>query len=333
MLAALCCRRAPSNIPPSRSGSSCRRAPGGVADIVGRTFAQKLTEAGKAAVVENRTGGGGVIAADFVAKSPPDGYTVYIGFHGTQAILPHLAEAAVRPAARISRRSPIAVKSANILVVHPSVPAQDAEGTGRLRQGQSRQAHLRLAGQRQLRPHRRRAVQADRRHRHRARALSRRRAGGAGPRRRPRLDDVRHPAARAARRCRPARCARSRSRRRKRQCRCSRRADHGGSRLSAARRRPVVRLLRAGRHAACRSSTGSTRRPRRRSPRPTCASASPQQGLHAAARHAGGDGRLRRGGVEALGRCHQARPTSARSDDRRQRPDDSGQRVRPPTRS
>src|SRR5262245_7583686 len=66
-------------------------APGGVADILARTFAAKMGEAGKTLVVENRTGGGGTIGADAVAKSPPDGYTLYMGFHGTQSILPHRA--------------------------------------------------------------------------------------------------------------------------------------------------------------------------------------------------------------------------------------------------
>src|SRR5262249_32946805 len=47
-------------------------APGGVADIAGRRLAQRLNEIGKIAVVENRTGGGGAIAAEFVAKSAPD---------------------------------------------------------------------------------------------------------------------------------------------------------------------------------------------------------------------------------------------------------------------
>ena len=101
-------------------------AAGGVADIVARTLVQRLTESGKTAVVENRTGAGGAIAAEFVAKSAPDGYTVYVGFHATQAILPHLqklpydAEADFAPVT-------IAVKSANILVVHPDVPAQSLQ--------------------------------------------------------------------------------------------------------------------------------------------------------------------------------------------------------------
>jgi len=98
-------------------------APGGVADIVGRTLAQKLTEAGKTAVAENKTGAGGAIAADFVAKSAPDGYTVYVGFHATNAILPHLqklnydAEKDLVPVT-------IAARTANILVVNPDVPAK-----------------------------------------------------------------------------------------------------------------------------------------------------------------------------------------------------------------
>lgn len=98
-------------------------APGGVADTVGRTFAQKLIESGKIAVAENRTGGGGAIAADFVAKSAPDGYTVYVGFHATQSILPHLQKLSY-DAERDLVPITIAVKTANVLVVHPAVPAQ-----------------------------------------------------------------------------------------------------------------------------------------------------------------------------------------------------------------
>jgi tripartite-type tricarboxylate transporter receptor subunit TctC len=101
-------------------------APGGVADIVGRTFAQKLNEAGKTVAVENKTGAGGAIAADYVAKSAPDGYTVYVGFHGTQAILPHLQKLnydAEKDLVAIT----IAARTANVLVVNPSVPAKTIE--------------------------------------------------------------------------------------------------------------------------------------------------------------------------------------------------------------
>jgi tripartite-type tricarboxylate transporter receptor subunit TctC len=98
-------------------------APGGVADIVGRTFAQKLNEAGKTAIVENKTGAGGAIAADHVAKSAADGYTVYVGYHATQAILPHLQKLnydAEKDFVAIT----VAGQTANVLVVNPSVPAK-----------------------------------------------------------------------------------------------------------------------------------------------------------------------------------------------------------------
>jgi tripartite-type tricarboxylate transporter receptor subunit TctC len=101
-------------------------APGGVADIVARAFAQKLGEGGKTAVVENRTGGGGTIAADFVAKSAPDGYTVLSGLHSTQAILPNLQKLPYDAAKDFSPVILVA-RSPNVLIVHPSVPAKSVK--------------------------------------------------------------------------------------------------------------------------------------------------------------------------------------------------------------
>jgi tripartite-type tricarboxylate transporter receptor subunit TctC len=66
-------------------------AAGGIADQIARIVAQHLTDNAKqTVVVENRTGGGGAIAAEAVAKSPPDGYTILLGLHATNAILPLL---------------------------------------------------------------------------------------------------------------------------------------------------------------------------------------------------------------------------------------------------
>jgi tripartite-type tricarboxylate transporter receptor subunit TctC len=99
-------------------------APGGVADIVARAFAAKMGEAGKTVVVENRTGGGGLIGAAEAAKATSDGYTLYMGFHGTNAILPHLTAKMPYDAAKDFVPIVYLVTSPNILVVHPSVPAK-----------------------------------------------------------------------------------------------------------------------------------------------------------------------------------------------------------------
>lgn len=93
--------------------------PGGMADVLARIFADKLMQAGHVAVVENKTGAGGAIAADFVAKSAPDGYTVYLGFHNTQAILPHLTKLAYDPAKDFQAVTLLTV-APSILIANPS---------------------------------------------------------------------------------------------------------------------------------------------------------------------------------------------------------------------
>src|ERR1043165_1107360 len=98
-------------------------AAGGMADILARTIAAKITEAtGATVVVENRTGGSGVIGADAVAKSPPDGYTLLMGLHATQAILVHLQKLPYDPAKDFT---PVihAATVPNVLLVHEGVPA------------------------------------------------------------------------------------------------------------------------------------------------------------------------------------------------------------------
>ncbi|TFZ02641.1 tripartite tricarboxylate transporter substrate binding protein [Ramlibacter henchirensis] len=61
----------------------CGFPPGGVADIVARIIAQPLSEKlGQPVVVDNRSGAGGAIAVETVAKAPPDGYTMGFGVSG-----------------------------------------------------------------------------------------------------------------------------------------------------------------------------------------------------------------------------------------------------------
>lgn len=64
-------------------------SPGGNPDILMRTLAPKMTDdLGKSVVVENRPGGSGIIATEYVAKSPADGYTLLVGDPGPLAINP-----------------------------------------------------------------------------------------------------------------------------------------------------------------------------------------------------------------------------------------------------
>src|ERR1700741_1942620 len=66
-------------------------APGGGTDITARTVSAKLGQMwGGSVIVDNRTGAGGVLGADAVAKSKPDGYTLLIANVGTQSINPSL---------------------------------------------------------------------------------------------------------------------------------------------------------------------------------------------------------------------------------------------------
>lgn len=100
-------------------------APGGLADLVARVFGQKLTERTKQPViVDNRAGGGGIVAAEYAARAAPDGYTLFIGAQQPMAILPNLhANLPYDPAADFAPVSHF-VSAPLILVVHPSLPAQ-----------------------------------------------------------------------------------------------------------------------------------------------------------------------------------------------------------------
>jgi len=98
--------------------------PGGVADLLARAIAQGISaNTGKTVIAEQRTGAGGVIAADFVAKAPPDGHTIYMGFHPTQSILVHLQKLPYDPAKDFA---PIILvgSSPNTLVINPKLPVK-----------------------------------------------------------------------------------------------------------------------------------------------------------------------------------------------------------------
>jgi len=98
---------------------------GGIADIYSRIVAARLTESwGQPVVVENRTGAGGNIGADLVAKAAPDGYTIGIGSIGTHAV--NVTLFSRMPYDAVNDFSPIVhlLEAEGLLVVHPSVPAK-----------------------------------------------------------------------------------------------------------------------------------------------------------------------------------------------------------------
>lgn len=99
-------------------------APGGSVDTLGRMLSQKLTTAlGQQFVVENRSGSGGVVGTEVVAKAPPDGYTLLMAYHShviNPSLYPKLPFDTVKNFAPITQ---VAVQP-QLFNVHPTLPAK-----------------------------------------------------------------------------------------------------------------------------------------------------------------------------------------------------------------
>ena len=99
-------------------------APGGGADLVARVIAERLSRnLGQQVVVENRAGGGTVIGAELVARSPADGYTWLLGTATSHAINASLVKKL--PYDPVKDFAPIALVAVlpQIIVIHPALPA------------------------------------------------------------------------------------------------------------------------------------------------------------------------------------------------------------------
>jgi tripartite-type tricarboxylate transporter receptor subunit TctC len=121
-------------------------SPGGSLDLVARTLARSMSaELGQQVVVENRPGAGGTIGVDFVAKSPPDGYTL-LAVQSSITINPSLQQKMpydpVRDFAPISRISSYMF----FLVVHPSLPARSVKQLVALARANPRQINYASVG-------------------------------------------------------------------------------------------------------------------------------------------------------------------------------------------
>jgi tripartite-type tricarboxylate transporter receptor subunit TctC len=98
-------------------------AAGGIADLYARIIGARVTDAwGQPVLIENRTGAGGNIGADAVAKSPPDGYTLVMSALGPHAV--NVSLFAKMPYDPVRDFAPIALvlEAEGLLVVHPSIP-------------------------------------------------------------------------------------------------------------------------------------------------------------------------------------------------------------------
>jgi tripartite-type tricarboxylate transporter receptor subunit TctC len=98
---------------------------GGPTDILGRLIAQKLTEVwGQNVLVDNRAGGGGMIAGVLAAKSPADGYTLFLGGITTLAIAPFVQKDMQYDPIRDFQPVTQTTISPLLLMTHPSLPVR-----------------------------------------------------------------------------------------------------------------------------------------------------------------------------------------------------------------
>jgi len=100
---------------------------GATPDVTARLVTPGLANVlGQPLVVDNRGGAGGLIGAEIVAKSAPDGYTLFISSPGALTILPHLRKV---PYDTLKDFTPVSLISVGpfVLIIHPSVPAKSAK--------------------------------------------------------------------------------------------------------------------------------------------------------------------------------------------------------------
>lgn len=104
-------------------------SPGAATDTLGRTIAQRFTEAwGQQVIVENRAGGGGgSVGSGTVAKAPPDGYTLLIANYSSHVGAPHLYKKIPYDAIRDFAPISLVAHVPQMLAIHPSLPVRDVK--------------------------------------------------------------------------------------------------------------------------------------------------------------------------------------------------------------
>jgi len=120
---------------------------GGPTDITARFIAPRMTELlGQSIVIDNRAGATGIIGAELVAKSPPDGYTLLMATASVVAI--NMVTYSKLPYDTLRDFQPLTpiMTTATILVVHPSVPARNLKDLVALAKARPGQITMASAG-------------------------------------------------------------------------------------------------------------------------------------------------------------------------------------------
>ena len=121
-------------------------APGVALDLIARGVGAKLSEStGQPVIVENRAGASGAIGSDFVAKAPPDGYTILLGATTTHGINPAFNPKSL-PYDALRDFTPISLVATipHALIVNPKLPLNSVQDLVRL--GKSRSLNYGSAG-------------------------------------------------------------------------------------------------------------------------------------------------------------------------------------------
>ena len=102
-------------------------APGGGNDFLARLIGSKMNELlGEQVVIDNRAAGGGILATEIVARAPPDGHTLLLGYFGPLAVSPSLGKLPYDAQKDFTSLGLLA-SGYHLLVIHPSVPARSVK--------------------------------------------------------------------------------------------------------------------------------------------------------------------------------------------------------------
>src|SRR3954471_22718828 len=102
--------------------------PGGPTDFVGRLVADKVKDIlGQSVIIENKAGANGALGADAVAKSAPDGYTLFLTTVGAVAITPHMRTDLPYDVLRDFAAVTLVVRNTTVVVVRADSPANSAK--------------------------------------------------------------------------------------------------------------------------------------------------------------------------------------------------------------